>query len=426
MRRWNERGSKAMKRRIFGLISTLIGIVIALAALEVMATLWLWNEDGHYTSAAVLFERTQNTYVREINKSTGCRYVDTLFPHPYVAFVHHGNPPCGVSNINNVGLFNDDFTLARRPDRFTILLTGGSVASQLGQAAMAPPAPKFLEEELNNHYISPNGKPFLVLNGGDGAWKEPQQFILFSLYAGSVDAVVTLDGYNERYFFRSYTKERLERPLSNFTDVNPFVADENFGDAAIGWVIGRVSTVLARNPILGNSHAAFLIIRGIEAVAKKQDVFGPETKKTTLASLFRLPDDVIGDAEKVFQTQLSLYQKYERAIEAVARDNGVMSAYFFQPVPAWGKQLTEDERRDAGNLDYGPLYRRMIDGMMTLRERGLKMYDLGDLLKDEKERIYADDVHFQRVIGGDSKGYRLMAARMGEDLADAWGLKRKP
>ena len=415
-----------MKRRIFGLISTLIGIVVALAALEGMATLWLWNEDGHYTSAAELFERTQNTYVREINKSTGCRYVDTLFPHPYVAFVHHGNPPCGLENINNVGLFNDDFPTIKRTDRYVVLLVGGSVASQLGQAAKAPPAPKFLEQELNNHYVSPNGKPFLVLNGGDGAWKEPQQFILFSLYASSIDAVVTLDGYNERYFFRPYTKVRLDQPLSNFTEVNPFVADENFGDAAIGWVIGRVSSVLASTPILGNSHAAFLIVRGIEAVAKKKDVFGPDTKKTTLESLFKLPDDVIGNGEKVFQVQLGLYQKYERAIEAVAKDNGVKTAYFFQPVPAWGKELTDDERRDAGDLSYGPLYRRIIDGMMTLRERGLKMYDLGDLLKDVKERIYADDVHFQRVVGGPSKGYSMMAARMGEDLAEAWGLQRKP
>jgi hypothetical protein len=414
-----------MKRRIFGLISTLIGIVLALGAVELTAIVWLWNEDGHYTPAAQLFERSQNTFVRDITKGSDCRYVDTLFPHPYVAFVHHGNPPCGASNTNNVGLFNTDFPTFRNPDRFTILLTGGSVASQLGQSAVAPPAPKFLEEELNKNYVSPNGKPFVVLNGGDGAWKQPQQFILFSMYAAALDGVVTLDGYNERYFFRHYTEERLERPLSNFAEVNPFVADENFGDAAIGWVIGRVAGALSQIPLMGRSHAAYMIIRGIESVAKSKDVFKSTTKKTTLSSLFRLPDDIRGNGEKVFVTQLGLYQKYVRAMEAVAKDNGVRTAYFFQPVPAWGKELTPDERREAGEIDYAPLYRRMVEGMLTLRERGFKMYDLGDMLKDEKERIYADDVHFIRIIGGDSKGYRLMAARMGRDLAEAWGLQRK-
>lgn len=412
-----------MKQRIFGWITALVGIVMALAAVEVTAIVWLMIEDGHYTPASELYERTQNTYVRDLTKGS-CRYVDTLFPHPYLAFVHHGNPPCGLSNINNIGLFNDDFPVVKRTDRYTVLLVGGSVASQMGQN-WAPPAPKYLEEELNKHYVSPTGKPWLVLDGGDGAWKEPQQFIMFSMYATSVDAVVTLDGYNEHYFFRPYDTERLERPLSNFIDVNPFVADENFGDAAIGWVIGRVAGVLSQNVILGHSHAAYMIIRGIEAVAKSKDVF-KSNKKTTLPGLFAMSEEVHKNADLQFAVQLGLYQKYERGIEAIARDNGVKTAYFLQPVPAYGKVLTEDERKNAGDLSYGETYRRMVAGMMTLRDKGLAIYDLGDLLKDEKERIYADDIHFIREYKtGKSKGYPIMAARMGELLAQTWDLQRK-
>jgi hypothetical protein len=415
-----------MKQRIFGLISALIGIVIALGAIELTAIVWLYLEEGRYISAEELFQRTQNTYVRDLTKDTGCRYVDTLYPHPYLAFVHHGNPPCGGANVNNIGLFNTDFPTIKRDDVFTVLLTGGSVSSQLGQNWPAP-APRYLEEELNKRYVSPNGKPWLVLNGGDGAWKEPQAFILFAMYATSVDAVIALDGYNEHYLFRSYTEERLERPLSNFTDVNPFVADENFGDAAIGWVIGRVAGSLARMPILGHSHAAYMIVRGIESVAKGQDIIKRDKdKKTTLSSIFSLPSDIKGNGEKVFQTQLSLYQKYERSIEALAKANDVKTAYFLQPVPSWGKELTEEEKRAAGaNLADPVLYRRMVDGMMTLRDQGLQMFDLGDMLKDVKETTYADDIHFMRDTKGESKGYRLMAKLVVDDLAKAWNLKPK-
>ena len=277
----------AMKQRIFGWISILIGVVLALATVEVAAIAWLYLEDGHYTPAAELFERTQNTYVRDATKGTACRYVDTLYPHPYVGFVHHANPPCGQPWVNNVGLYGPDFPVIKNPDYYTVILTGGSVASQLGQNQKAP-APRYLEEELNKQYVSPTGKPWLVLNGADGAWKEPQPFILFSLYASSVDAVVSLGGYNEYYFFWPQVSERLERPLSNFIEVNPFVADENFGDAAIGWVMGRLAGTLALNPVLGHSHAAYMIIRGIEQVAKGQDVF-KSTKKTTLKSIFNMP-----------------------------------------------------------------------------------------------------------------------------------------
>ena len=411
-------------RRLYAWISTLIGIVFALALIELTATVWLYLEDGHYTPASELFERTQNTYVRDLTKGSACRYVDTLFPHPYLAFVHSGNPPCGLSNVNNIGLFNANFPAVKPADRYVILLTGGSVASQLGQN-WAPPAPHYLEEELNKHYVSPTGKPFLVLNGGDGAWKEPQQLILFSLYATSVDAVVTLDGYNEHYDFRPKTDHRMEAPASNFLEVNPFAADENFGDAAVGYVIGRLAGVLANNPILRHSHAAYMVIRGIENVAKSKDRF-KSTRRTTLTGFFALPKEISNDADKLFALQLGLYQKYERGIDVVARDNNVKSAYFLQPVPAWGKTLSEEEKKVVGDLSYGGIYRRIVAGMLALRERGLAVYDLGDLLKDEKGTFYADDIHFIRQPDGESPGYRLMAARMGQLLAETWSLRQKP
>ena len=190
-----------MKQRLFRGISILLGCVLALAAVEAMAIVWLYLEDGRYTPAAELFERTQNTYVRDATRGTACRYVDTLYPHPYVGFVHHANPPCGISWNNNVGLFGPDFPVIKPADHYVVMLIGGSVAAYLG-GNQKPPYPRYLEEELNNKYASPSGKPWMVLDGADGAWKEPQPFILFSLYASAVDAVVNLSGFNEHYYFQ--------------------------------------------------------------------------------------------------------------------------------------------------------------------------------------------------------------------------------
>jgi hypothetical protein len=411
----------AMKQRVFGWISTLIGFVFALAILEVGSILWLMIEDGRYTPAAELFDRTQNTYVRDLTKGTDCRYVDTLYPHPYLGFVHHANEPCGIKWTNNVGLFGDDFPTVKRTDRYTILLVGGSVASQLAQNE-APPAPRYLEEELNRRFVSPTGKPFLVLNGGDGAWKQPQQFILFGMYASAVDAVVSLDGFNEHYFFRSYTEERLERPLSNFIEVNPFVADENFGDAAIGWVMGRIAGSMARNPVLGRSHAAYLVVRGIEAAAKGRDIIKSK-KKTTLNGIFALPAEVRADADRLFNVQLQLYQNYTRGIEAVARDQSIKTAYFLQPTPAIGKDLTPEEVGAVGDLSYRDIYKRIVAGMLSLRDRGLAIYDLGDVFAAEKGAIYADQIHFIRDVKWESRGYRLVAARMATQIGETWKLQ---
>jgi hypothetical protein len=413
-----------MKRWIFSVMSILLGVVFALAMIEMAAIAWLYIEDGRYTPAAELFERTQNTYVRDLLRGSDCRYVDALFPHPYLAFVHHGNPPCGILNVNNVGLINDDFLAVKRPDRFTVLLTGGSVASQLAQIGWAPD-PRFLEEELNRNYVSPNGKPFLVLNGAAGAWKQPQPFILFALNAQALDAVISVAGMNEYYMFRPYERVRLEWPLGNFMDVNPLVADAWFGDAATAWVLARIAGVLSRNPVLGKSHAAYLVIRGIEMAAKSRGGGWKSDKRTSLDSQFALPAEVVGDGERVFATQLALLQKYHRAMEAIARDYGIKSAYFFQPVPAYGKTLTSEEKAVAGDMSYVGLYRRMVEAMLAQRSPGMAVFDLGDLLADVKETVYADEIHFQRTSGGESLGYRLMAKRVAADVAQAWHLKRR-
>ena len=313
--------------------------------------------------------------------------------------------------------------MLKRPDRYTILLTGGSVAGQLAQIDPWP-APRYLEEELNNEYESPNGQPFWVLNGGDGAWKQPQPFILFALNVQALDAVITLSGMNDYYLFRPWERERLEYPISNFLAVNPLVADDNFGDAAIGWVFGRLAGGVAGDPILGQSHAAYLLFRSLAALAKGRNAF-PSSKRTTLESLFALPADIAGDGERVFATQLELQQKYNRATEALARDHGIKTAYFFPPVPAFGKTLTAAEQAVVGDLSYIGLYRRMVDRVLRQRDLGLPVFDLGDLFIDVEEAVYADGFHLIRSPFGESLGYRSMARRVAADVAAAWGLKRK-
>ena len=412
-----------MKKRIFGLISILVGIVLSLAVLEVVAIAWMQIEDGHYTPASELFDRTQNTYVRDMTKGTDCRYVDTLFPHPYLAFVHHGNPPCGKPNVNNIGLLGEDFPTVKRTDRYTVLLTGGSVASQLGQIA-PPPAPRYLEEELNAHYVSPTGQavpgaerrrrcmeaaaglhPVRALlelgrRRGHARWLQRALYVLEGHQGAAGAAAQQLPRRQSLRRRREFWRRRDR----------------------LGGRPGRRRPGV--NPILGHSHAAYMIVRGIEAFAKSKDVFS-STKRTTLASLFALPPEIVANYDEAFAVQLGLYQKYVRSIEAIARDEDVKTAYFLQPAPAIGKTLTEEEVRNAGDLGYRDLYRKIVAGMMTLRDRGLAIFDLADVFKDEKGSIYEDHVHFRRDASGESRGYRLVAKAMAEKMAETWGLQPK-
>ena len=60
------------------------------------------------------------------------------------------------------------------------------------------------------------------------------------------------------------------------------------------------------------------------------------------------------------------------------------------------------------------------------RERGLPIYNLADVFADQKGTIYADHIHVVRSDDGESPGNRILAARIGELLAETWGLQKKP
>ena len=412
-------GASVVKRTGLKIFSILVGIGIALLCFEVGATAWLTLRDGKYTSAAKLFTQNTNTFVEAAARESGCRYGDTLFPHPYLAFVHSKGQPCSLRNINNIGLFGEDFPDQRRTDRFVVLLTGGSVAAQLGQ--MYPkPAPRYLEDELNRNYVSPNGKPFLVLNGGDGAWKQPQQTILFSIYANFVDAVVTLDGYNEQLMIQPGVVSRFELPGNNFLDANPIAAQDGFGKVVVSWMAGRVAAWI-QSSVLENSHGAYLLVEGLSQLTTKTD---PRTAKL-FWEMMKLPQDIYDDPNKLMAHQIEQYRKYIRIMDMTARHYNVKSMFFLQPVPAVDKPLTEEEKRATPDMTYGKRYVGIVRDLETLNEGGIAVRSLLDIYAGEKETIYADSIHAYQAPDGESRGYRIMAARMAREMAEGWDLKAK-
>src|SRR5436190_17031682 len=225
-----------MKRVVFKLAALVLAVVLTALGVELLANIYLFARDRRFISARQRPDALGNTFIAGVTQqNAGCRYIDTLYPHPYLGFVHHGNPPCGVPNINNIGLFGPDYPSERRADRFVVLVTGGSVSAQLMSAG--PNGMPYLQAILERDFVSPNGRPFLLLNGGDGGWHQPQQLILFLLYADAVHAVVTLDGFNERYFVGSDV--RFEYPPNNFNDINPLLRS-SYSDIVTRWMAGKI------------------------------------------------------------------------------------------------------------------------------------------------------------------------------------------
>ena len=394
-----------------------VGLLVVGA--ELTATAVLTFQAGEYIGARTRFARRTNAFVTDlIGTRSECRYIDTLYPHPYLGFVHHGNPPCGLTDVNNIGLLGPDFPTIRPTDTYTILVTGGSVASQLAQpfGGRGP----YLERMLNERYQSPTGKPFLVLDGGDGAWKQPQQLILFTLYVDAVDAVVTLDGFNEVKYIASL--HRFEYPATNFQSANP-LATQAFPELLVRYAVGRAEGIVVTNAVLSRSQAAYAVISSLDALLQRRAASKP-APRTSVDSIFALPKEwSTGDRAEWAMRQ---YEKYVRAMNAIGRDHGVRVAHFIQPVPAIDKPLGEDERRGAGGMnEYVDKYRWMSDRLLALRAQSIEVFNLADVFEGHSERLYLDDIHLIRNKDGSSTGYRLMSERMAENLGTAWKLKRR-
>ena len=409
---------KKLRSLLLKISALVFSVILTILLLEAGSFAVLASRYKGLISARERFRRDTNSFTERLTQSSkgNCGYIDTLFPHPYLGFVHHGNPPCGIPEINNIGLFGRNYLSEKDPDKFVILLTGGSVAAQFAELHKRDPS--YLEQILNRDYLSPKGGPFSVLNGGDGAWKQPQQAILFMLYSDAVDAVVTLDGFNEHYQIGAGT--RFELPANNFINVNPLVTGD-FATIAKNWIWGNVRRYAAQHPVLSRSNTVYLILK----------TFGPEargevpvdTRKTNVVSMFALPQD--WDLPKRIGWSQKQYQKYILAMDLVAHDSHVLSAYFLQPVPAIGKTLTEKEKAVVGDLRYASTYRNMVDSLFELRGRGVPVYSLLDVFQDSNQTLYGDEIHLIHDAGGESAGYRMMAEKMAAVLARSWKLKKR-
>ncbi len=386
---------------------------------EAAAAMYYTLRDGGWTSAATRLSQQRNSFLGELAGSRAeCRYVDGLFPHPYVGFVHHPFSPCNLW-INNIGLFGRDFPAARSANAFQILLTGGSVAAQLGQTQKG--GPLFLEEELNRCYTPPHGTKFLVFNGADGAWKQPQQAILTMIYGGAFDAVVTLDGFNEHYILRN-PFVRLEVPAPNFREVNP-LATGSYKQIAATWVANELIAAVSATPIVRHSHLVFAIVDVIRGrlMGVAQDSSGARSE--FLTGFFAFPKD--WDEERRAQFNTERYQQYVRYLAAIARLNRARVAFFIQPVPAIEKPLTESELHVVGDLSYKDAYLRLVKDLTALRSEGLDVFDLTPVFRDNQQTIYADSIHFAPAPGSfESLGNRIMATHMADRLASSWGLAK--
>lgn len=393
------------------LVAYFILATLVVGALELASFLYL-NISGRYEpDPDKRWAFTSNAFWAEFEGE--CTYAMSMYPHPYLGFVHHRTPPCEKLWINNIGLFGRD--VPPRPDStaYVVALLGASVASQLGQEQSG--APLYLEEELNKCYRPPHGDHFIVLNIADGAWKQTQETIAAVLFGDIADAFVSLGGVME-YYTLVGPWYKFDYPASNFEIVNP-IATGDFEGVVAGLVVYKLSTFAKSNWILRHSSLAYLIINKI----KRKFIDSSAHKRSMGEILFSFPAQWSFDEKRAYN--MDRYKYLVRTLHDVGKAMGKPVAVFLQPVPAIGKTLTEREKEVVGDLSYRDTYLWMIDQLQPLNREDPYIFSLLDVFEGVTDTIYEDQFHFHRdPVTGESLGYRLVAKRIASILSAHWGL----
>jgi hypothetical protein len=397
-----------------GLVALVVAAVAALA--EIVVRVRLANDKD---AGFVPGDLRRNTYAERMLRDRPDRQAaDTFFPHPYLGWVLHNHPPHGFGGVNRQGFFGEEFPLEKRDDAYVILFGGGSVAMSMGVAnPNGVDATGVLQNHLNRTYRPPRGDRFLVIAGGLGGWKQPQPAIQFMLYADVVDACVTLSGFNESYTLQS--NMRLEWPASAFHIANPAATFSLRG--VLGLELTGMLQRMAQSRIaqrLRSVQALIMVVRnwiGRSLVTARPTGGALTSIDNMFASAANNPD--WSEAWQHAHTTRQ-FRKYLTAMHLVGRAVGAPVLHFIQPIAALGKRLTPAEERVAGDLALGDSYKRMVDGLLTMRDEGCSIHSLVDVFQDIDEAVYVDAVHCEG-------GYEMLATAMGDIMAKELRFARK-
>lgn len=334
----------------------------------------------------------------------GCSWGDSVSHHPYLALRYHRRLPCRHPLANQRGMLGQEIPATKNPGEYNILLLGGSVAELMFVS-------KEFEKQLHQTLRPPQGKTFKILNGAITAGQQPRQAIAHLLLGETADIVITLEGFNEHFSYRSSLP--LEAPPQSWYEMED-ILQEAHGPHQLemflrGWLKGSAIKA-AQNPILAHSYTAVLFYTVTKhALAFKthfNDGVAPYLKQSK---------------EEAKKAHIKTYAGYLASMGQLAKGRAQQLLVFFQPVPALYKPLTDADRNAAQDLSYAQDYQDLVTGVANHSDHKVKVIPILDTFKDYQGDLYIDLIHFR----DDSRGNEWLARRIVAEMAKNTDLKKK-
>jgi hypothetical protein len=367
------------------------------------------------TPAKKMFSSERNIFIQNWDEEYSCSFPETIISHPNLGYIHRQkvqrSPYCTLP-VNNIGLATKrDLPVIKNKNEFRIMLLGGSVAHQLSNYETLD-GKIFLEDYLNKNYKSPNGFPFVVSTGAAGAWKMPNQLIMTMTYSNRIDAIISLDGYNESYSIK------IGRYLEENYGATTYIAGQSYNSSLFNYLsLLRTYRIRIKKYKLDHLYTSFILYHNLVNYLVhnyvSEDVIEEFSNKDT-----QLNNINYSIRKKLITDQFS---NYILKLHSLSKFSNLLSAHFLQPTRYYGKKLTESEKNFQDSISS-----REMDEVRSIYNqlsKTLPIVDLSELYKNEEGEIFVDHIHCDQQKGK-SRGYELMAKAIAENIAKMWKLKK--
>lgn len=360
-------------------------------------------------------------------------FLNTLGPHPYLGYtMWAANQPDCDARIkkfgNNENLTGPDFPIEKEKEFYTILLTGGSVASILGNINDGKTF--YLESFLNHHYISPNGKKIKVLSAAIGDFRFPQNLISFLLYNHLADAVIDLSGFNESNNFIDMNA-KLERPSPSYWGIFDLeIENEIFQKKKDIYAISANGRL---NRFCSSSYICMTILfslvqNKVNTLKQYKDQHVP--RYIPHQSYFYFDSNLPN--EKKLQLKNEKLKNYYRIWNSICTVQKFKCSFFLQPIPQIAKVLSAEEQMVVPNDPHrAAVYRNEVENVLSLKKENTDIKSLLNIFKKEKGQIYSDHIHFNTsgILTAEgilvSRGNEIIWKEITNHIAKTWKLKKR-
>lgn len=276
----------------------------------------------------------------------------------------------------------------RRANEYVIGILGGSVASYLARylEANGEWAQRYSRELFGGK------REVVFINLASPSLKQPQSFAIATHFAPSLDAAVSLNGFNEAFV---ELHPDLPEEYPSLTAAFYFLAQNPSSLLPIRFwssLVGVFSGVPEHLPALRYSSTYYLLWRALHRVGTK--FYSELERRHNYGTELALPSRNKRTHADRIRTRLELLRHYTRLQSIVMKGLGKRDLHLLQPSPYLknSKIFTAEERALWGvaPIDRESRYQRLRQTYAELGRSGVETADLTGVFMSEPRTVYID------------------------------------